>query len=114
MTPTRSNLPALVALALAACGQPRVGAPTPGAITGPAATYETIASRVFALSCATQSCHTGSPPPNAPDSFDPERAYDVIVGQPSLQVPAIPLVDPGNPDHSYVILKLFRRQESAV
>ena len=94
------------ALAAAGCGSPRVGEGNPAPSYGPASSYTTIASTVFALSCATQGCHTGAPPPNAPDSFDPERAYDAIVGQPSLQVPSLPLVDPGNPDHSYVVLKI--------
>ncbi|GEJ56499.1 hypothetical protein [Anaeromyxobacter diazotrophicus] len=99
-------LPAALTLTFAlACGGPRTGAAVPAAARGPAATYADV-SAVFAMSCATQGCHTGHPPANTPDSFDPQYAYDALVGQPALQVPSLPLVDPGNPDHSYVVLKV--------
>jgi hypothetical protein len=92
-------------LAALGCGGPRTGAGVPASAHGPAATYSDVTA-VFALSCATQGCHTGNPPAGTPDSFDPQYAYDALVGQPALQVPSMPLVDPGNPDHSYVVLKL--------
>ncbi len=100
-------IPAGLALALAAlgCDAPRTGAGVSAAAHGPTATYSDVTA-LFALSCATQGCHTGNPPASTPESFDPQFAYDALVGQPALQVPSMPLIDPGDPDHSYVVLKV--------
>jgi len=100
-------IPLGLALTFAAlgCGAPRTGESVPASVHGQAASYSD-ATAVFALSCATQGCHTGNPPTSTPDTFDLEYAYDALVGQPAIQVPSMPLIDPGNPDHSYVVLKI--------
>lgn len=95
----------MLTFAALGCGAPRTGEGVPASAHGPAATYSDVTA-IFALSCATQGCHTGNPPTNTPDSFDPERAYDALVGQPAIQVPSLPLIEPGNPDHSYTVLKM--------
>jgi hypothetical protein len=41
----------------------------------------------------------------APDSFDTALAYD-LVGKPSLQVSAMPVIDPFSPGNSYLMSKL--------
>jgi hypothetical protein len=108
MTRTIASLTSLLAI-FAGCGSPQVGglAPDAGSSTSPgrSAKYSTIAGTVFATSCATSGCHTGDPPVRAPDSFDAARAYD-LVGKPSLQAPAMPVIDPGNPGNSYLMSKL--------
>jgi len=87
------------------CGSARTGEGVPASVHGQAASYSDAAA-VFALSCATQGCHTGNPPTSAPDTLDTAYAWDALVGQPAIQVPSLPLVDPGNPDHSYLVLKI--------
>ena len=97
----------LVTLLAAACGSPDVGGPTPGgpSAAGPAPKLSTLAGSVFAPTCATSGCHTGHPPVRAPDSFDAALVHE-LVGKPSLQVPAMPIIDPGNPGNSYLMPKL--------
>jgi len=88
------------------CGSPAVGDPVPDAgSTGPTPKLSTITANVFAPTCATIGCHTGNPPVRAPDSLDPPLVYR-LVGKPSLQVPAMPIVDPGNAGHSYLVQKI--------
>ena len=52
---------------------------------------------VFAASC---SCHMGGQYPN----LSPNAAYASIVGAASSS--GLPLIDPGNPDNSYLYLKV--------
>ncbi len=108
MTRTIATLASLLAT-FAGCGPPQVGGLAPdagsGASPGRTAKYSAIAGTIFAVSCATSGCHTGDPPVRAPDSFDAALAYD-LVGKPSLQVSAMPVIDPGNPGNSYLMSKL--------
>jgi hypothetical protein len=94
------------ALALAACaGDPRVGEPQPGGGAAPG-TFSSIAENVLVPRCATTACHSGNPPPTAPTSLDRELAYGQLVDVPSIQAPALMLVEPGAPERSYLVLKL--------
>ena len=108
MTRAIASLTSLFAV-LAGCGTPQVGGLAPdagsGTSSGRSANYSTIAGTIFAASCATSGCHTGNPPVRAPDSFDAALAYD-LVGKPSLQAPAMPVIDPGDPGNSYLMPKL--------
>ncbi len=61
-------------------------------------------SEVFAVSCATSSCHRGGEPA-AGLSLEGDFAAR-IVGVASGQRPDFPLVDPGNPDGSYLLIKV--------
>lgn len=61
-------------------------------------------SEVFAVSCATSSCHRGGQPA-ADLSLEGDFAAR-IVGVASGQRPDFPLVDPGNPDGSYLLIKV--------
>jgi hypothetical protein len=91
-----------LAVTAAMCGpEPKVGDPIPGA-GEIAPTLDSIQVNVFTPSCATASCHSGSASP----ALDPGLAWDALVGQPSVQQPATPLVDPGNPSDSYLLIKL--------
>jgi hypothetical protein len=86
---------------LDANGQPLTsgGAPT-GAVT---ADLQSIEENVFTPICSK--CHIG---PSAPEGLqlDAAHAYDDLVGVPSVEEPNLERVNPGNPDLSYMVLKI--------
>ena len=61
--------------------------------------------RVFENKCAYSGCHAGSAPAADLDLTD-ESAFNALVNQPSLQFPQIPLVVPGAPLKSYLMMKM--------
>ncbi|MDE2807911.1 MAG: hypothetical protein OXN90_05780 [Gemmatimonadota bacterium] len=61
-------------------------------------------SEVFAVSCAFSGCHSGADPA-ADLSLEGDFAAR-IVGVDSGQRPDFKLVDPGNPDKSYLLIKV--------
>ena len=61
-------------------------------------------SEVFAVSCAISGCHSGGDPA-ADLSLEGDFAAS-IVGVDSGQRPDFKLVDPGNPDGSYLLIKV--------
>jgi hypothetical protein len=72
-----------------------------GEIEGPL-TLTTIETEIFARSCT--SCHGGSSPS---EDLDLEgRTYERLVNVPSAQAPNLMLVAPGDPDASYLYLKI--------
>lgn len=60
---------------------------------------------ILGLNCALSGCHSG---PELQTGFDltAGQAYDQMVDQPSFQVPSMDLIEPNNPDNSYVIRKM--------
>jgi hypothetical protein len=54
-------------------------------------------------------CHGGAAPSGELD-LSPGRAYDALVGVPSVQATDRLRVDPGDPDGSYLVAKLEGRQ----
>ena len=104
--PPRPGLAAtLAAGALAACAPaPLVGPEQPGGVQ--ASGLSDIQERIFTSRCATSACHSGNPPANAPLSLDPGLAWSQLVGVPSVQLPSMNLVEPGDPERSYLVLKL--------
>jgi hypothetical protein len=95
------------ALLLAAClPSPQVGPAQQSAGYGPPTALSTIASTIFVPRCATASCHTGNPPPQAPGSYDAGLVWENIVGVPSLQSAGMNVVEPGAPERSYLVHKL--------
>jgi hypothetical protein len=60
---------------------------------------------LFDQTCALAGCHI---PPLVNEGLDMSaaRAYGQLVGRPSRQVPRLQRVKPGDPDNSYLILKL--------
>ncbi len=72
------------------------GEPQPGS-------YAWIQANVFDLRCT--GCHAGA---NAPLGLrlDATSSYGLLVGVPSVEVPALLRVEPGNPDDSYLVQKL--------
>jgi hypothetical protein len=75
-----------------------------GSSTGPfTADFESIQENVFTPIC--QPCHSGA---NAPHGLmlDAAHSYADLVGVPSVEVPSFDRVKAGDPDSSYIILKL--------
>jgi len=95
-----------LALLAAACGSgPRIGNQVQNRVAlGP--TFYSIQVNVLTPACATTSCHSGNPPPNAPLSLDADRAYQELVGKTSSQTPLL-LVNPGDPEASYFLQKIL-------
>jgi len=50
-------------------------------------------------------CHTGANPPQGL-ILNTAATYDQLVDEPSVQMPTLLRVEPGNPDNSYLIRKL--------
>lgn len=99
-----SLLRSLVALgALGAC------TPTPPPVVLEP-TYANVAA-VFESSCSFRSCHGGTGAGAARLNFERARlagvAYDtLLVGVPSCMYDAMPLVDPGHPENSWLMIKV--------
>ena len=70
------------------------------AVQGPA-TFEQVQTTIFDVSCASSGCHAKSAWPN----LSAGQAYDNIVGVESSR--GIALVEPGDPDNSYLYRKLL-------
>jgi hypothetical protein len=76
---------------------------------GPRGTYEGVAA-IFERSCAFRTCHGG--PGSGSSRLNLETAIasgdfrTALVGVPSCQYSAMPLVDPGRPDRSWLVIKL--------
>jgi len=86
---------------LDANGQPlEPGAPGGGALTGD---FASIQAQVFTPICTT--CHAGADAPHGL-RLDAANSYNLLVGVPSVEVPSLLRVKPGDPDSSYLIQKL--------
>jgi hypothetical protein len=84
--------------------------PTPDTRTitvtgGQAATFTMVQEQIFNPSCARSGCH-GNGSSSAGLNLDPENAYDEIVNVPSLQRESLDRIEPGEPEISYLWLKV--------
>jgi len=82
-------------------GQPiTAGSASTGPIT---ADLQSIEDNVFTPICSK--CHIGA---SAPEGLqlDAAHAYNALVGVPSVEEPSFLRVNPGNPDLSYMVLKI--------
>jgi hypothetical protein len=81
-------------------GQPIGSGDSTGPVT---AELQSIEDNVFTPICSK--CHIGA---GAPEGLqlDAAHAYDLLVGVPSAEEPAFLRVNPGNPDASYLALKI--------
>lgn len=66
------------------------------------ARFSSIQDTVFTPTCAISGCHNGSVPPD----LSPGRAYENIVNVPNSQHPDVPRIKPGEPEASYLYLKM--------
>ena len=60
----------------------------------------TLRSTLFNPSCTFSSCHGGKTPIYLP--LDGADLHDVLLGEPTLAATDMPLVDPGDPDNSWL------------
>lgn len=100
----------LTAALLVPAGCERVG-PAPASMVE--LTLASIQSRIFADQCALSGCHQGSVAPLGLD-LTPGRAAATLIGVPSAQVAGLARVQPGNPDDSYLLIKLRGDSRMAV
>ena len=106
-------LPLITSLMLAACGGGGGdggggggGPPPPPPPPPPPAIEPTLASiqdNVFSPICT--SCHAGAAAPNGL-RLEEGMSHAMLVNVPSLEVPALLRVEPGNPDDSYLVQKI--------
>jgi len=76
------------------------GGSTGGAVT---ADFQSIQDNVFTPICSK--CHIGA---GAPEGLqlDAAHSYNLLVGVPSVEESSLERVKPGDPDHSYMVLKI--------
>ena len=103
--PARSLL-ALSLLLAAGCGSvksPTEPPPSPGGV--PALTFTQIQTQFFTPICAKAGCHAAGSSPSGL-VLEAGQSYGNLVGHPAAENSALNRVEPGNPDRSYIILKL--------
>jgi methionine-rich copper-binding protein CopC len=86
-------------------GEP-IGSASGGSSSGSStvtADFQSISDNVFTPICSK--CHIGA---SAPEGLqlDAAHAYNMLVGVPSVEEPNLLRVNPGNPDESYMVLKI--------
>jgi mono/diheme cytochrome c family protein len=97
----------LVLAATLGCGtvkSPTEPLETPGSGTA-ALTFSQIQAQIFTPSCAKAGCHSASAASEGL-VLEAGQAYGNLVGRPSTQNGSLARVAPGNPERSYLILKL--------
>ena len=93
-------------LLLVACGDKATDSADTGTTggDGPEPTWENVRDTVLVPSCGFSTCH--ALPGAAGFGVDGETLAEELIDQPAFQDPTVPLVDPGNPDGSYLLMKL--------
>ena len=79
------------------------GGSSGGDPSGVTADFQSIQDNVFTPICSR--CHIGA---SAPEGLqlDAAHSYNLLVGVPSVEQPTLERVSPGDPDHSYLVLKI--------
>jgi hypothetical protein len=99
----RGSIVAVLALLAAGCG----GSSGPaGPVLDPGqVTFQQVQSSVLTPSCALSGCHGDA---GAPFGLilSAGEAYGNLVGVAAAELPAYQRVDPGNPDDSYLFMKI--------
>lgn len=95
----------VVLLLLAGCGTVKSPTEPPPVGEGPAFTFSQIQQEIFTPNCAKSGCHNAA---TAMEGLVLEtgRSYDLLVGRPASQRSTLARVQPGDPERSYLILKL--------
>jgi methionine-rich copper-binding protein CopC len=79
------------------------GGASSGGSSGVTADFESIQQNIFTPICSK--CHIGA---SAPEGLqlDAAHSYNLLVGVPSVEDSSLDRVKPGDPDHSYMVLKI--------
>ena len=102
--PARSLL--ALSLLLGGCGtvkSPTEPAPPPENV--PALTFTQIQTQIFTPICAKAGCHAAGSSPSGL-VLEAGQSYGNLVNHPAAENSTLDRVEPGNPDRSYIILKL--------
>lgn len=96
-----------VLLATGGCGTVKSptepSSPPPGGV--PALTFTQIQTQIFTPVCAKAGCHAAGSSPSGL-VLEAGQSYGNLVGHPAAENSSLDRVAPGDPDHSYIILKL--------
>jgi mono/diheme cytochrome c family protein len=104
--PARRGAGALLALLLAGCGTVKSPTePPPASGGGTAFTFTQIQGQIFTPVCAKAGCHAAGSAPSGL-VLEAGQSYGLLVGHQSTENGSLDRVSPGNPDRSYLILKL--------
>ena len=79
--------------------------PPSDTVSGTALTFSEIQAQIFTPTCAKAGCHAASSA-EAGLVLEAGQAYGNLVGRSSSQRSDLARVQPGDPDRSYIILKL--------
>ncbi len=92
-------------LTVPACGADTTSPPGSSGDPPGDPTFAAAVQPILTRSCAFSGCHAGATPQEGMD-LSVGRAYGSLVGVASTQVPRLFRIAAGNPDSSYVVLKL--------
>ncbi|HEX4422342.1 MAG TPA: hypothetical protein VH165_30725 [Kofleriaceae bacterium] len=99
----------VLCLCAAACGADTAGCATPSELAGPAPAHATTADvqAILAQDCALGGCHLRAPGAGGLVLDVTSTAWlAATVGVPAVQNPTMDLVTPGDPDRSWLALKI--------
>jgi mono/diheme cytochrome c family protein len=104
--PARNRLAVLALLLLSGCGTVKSPTePLTPTVGGTALTFAQIQAQIFTPVCAKAGCHAAGSSPSGL-VLEAGQSYGNLVGRPAAENTSISRVAPGNPDGSYIILKL--------
>jgi len=92
----------LVILSVFSYGCERAEEPQPNTVQP---TFGSIQENIFSTNCALSGCHKGSSPPHGLN-LEEGNAFNNIVNVPSKEVPSLLRIKPGQPDESYLYMKI--------
>ncbi|OFX20581.1 MAG: hypothetical protein A2V77_21745 [Anaeromyxobacter sp. RBG_16_69_14] len=103
---TYPSIPLGLALTAVLSGcAPEIGARVAANAAAAAGSRSEIELRILVPRCATAGCHSGNPPAVFP-RLEEGASWDAMVGVSSEELPSMDLVEPGDPERSYLVLKL--------
>jgi mono/diheme cytochrome c family protein len=103
--PARRGAGALLALLLAGCGTVKSPTEPPASGGGTAFTFTQIQTQILTPVCAKAGCHAAGSAPSGL-VLEAGQSYGLLVGHRSTENGSLDRVSPGDPDRSYLILKL--------